>query len=46
MMSRFEKVKKYFDDGFWNINRVADAVLKGWIDIEQFEEITGENYDI
>ena len=28
-MNRFEKVKKYFDDGLWNINRVANAVLKG-----------------
>lgn len=45
-MNRFEKVKKYFDDGLWNINRVANAVLKGWIDTEQFEIITGENYDI
>lgn len=45
-MSRFEKVKKYFDNGLWNVNRVADAVLKGWIDTEQFVMITGEKYDI
>ena len=45
-MSRFEKVKKYFDSGLWNLSRVANAVLKGWIDIEQFKIITGENYDI
>lgn len=45
-MSRFEKVKKYFDNGLWNIGRVANAVLKGWIDTEQFKIITGEIYDI
>ena len=46
MMSRFEKVKKYFDDGLWNIQRVANAVIKGWIEIDEFQKITGENYDI
>lgn len=45
-MSRFEKVKKYFDDGLWNIQRVANAVIKGWIEIDEFQKITGENYDI
>lgn len=42
-MSRFEKVKKYHDNGLWDINRVRNAVIKGWITEEQFKEITGES---
>lgn len=42
-MSRFEKVKKYYDNGLWDINRVRNAVIKGWITEEQFKEITGES---
>lgn len=40
----FEKVKKYYDEGFWNDIRVRNAVLKGWITEEEFEEITGIKY--
>ena len=36
----FEKVKKYFDGGYWNISRVKNAVEKGWIAEEEFTEIT------
>lgn len=44
MKSKFEKVKDFFDKGFWDIARVRNAVIKGWITAEQFEEITGEKY--
>ena len=41
MSKKYDKVKKYFEDGLWNEERVANAVLKGWITIEEFREITG-----
>lgn len=40
----FEKVKKYFDEGLWSIERVRNAVIKNWITENEFLEITGENY--
>ena len=40
----FEKVKSYYDSGFWNKDRVKAAVGK-WITAEEFEEITGESYE-
>ena len=42
---KFEKVKKYYDKGFWKIGRVHEAVVKGWITAAEFEEITGEPYE-
>ena len=44
-MNKFEKVKYYFDNGLWSIDRVRNAVVKGWITAEQFKEITGEDYE-
>ena len=44
MSSKFQKVKYYYDNGLWNINRVRNAVVKNWITAEEFEEITGESY--
>lgn len=41
----FDKIKKYYDDGLWSISRVRDAVEKGKITAEEFEEITGQPYD-
>lgn len=45
MSPKFEKVKKYYDSGLWNKTMVRNAVVKGWITAEEFEEITGEIYD-
>lgn len=45
MSPKFEKVKRYYDSGLWNKTMVRNAVVKGWITPEQFEEITGEAYD-
>ena len=39
----YEKVKKFYDDGTWNITRVHNAVGK-WITEEEYKEITGEDY--
>lgn len=41
-MSKYQKVKDYYDRGLWSINRIADAVTKGWITVEEYHEITGE----
>ncbi len=43
-MSKYEKVKYYYEKGFWTISQVRNAVLKGWITAIQFKEITGEDY--
>ena len=40
----FETIKKNYDKGLWNINRVHKAVEKNWITAEEFTEITGEPY--
>jgi len=42
---KFEKVKKYYDDGLWNKEMVRNAVIKGWIRADEYEEITGEPFD-
>ena len=45
-MSRmYNKVKSYYDNGLWPINRVYNAVVKNWITVEEFELITGEKYE-
>lgn len=44
-MSKYQKVKDYYDRGLWSINRIADAVKKGWITDKEYYEITGENAD-
>lgn len=41
----FEKVKSYYETGLWDISRVKKAVGK-WITPEEYEEITGEPYDL
>lgn len=40
----FEKVKGYYDDGRWSIERVRAAVHK-WITPNEYREITGEEYE-
>ena len=44
-MSKYYKlVKRNYDNGFWDISKVRDAVVKGWITAEEYLEITGEVY--
>ena len=45
MNSKFEKVKGYYDKGLWNIERVRNAVVKGWVTAQEFFIITGEPYE-
>lgn len=39
----YYQVKEFYDTGKWSIERVHNAVVKGWITEEEFLEITGEN---
>lgn len=41
----FDKVKKYYDLGFYTKAQVAAFVRKGKLTPEQYEEITGEPYN-
>lgn len=43
-MSKYDKVKYYYENGLWTIDMVRNAVVKGWITEEEFEEITGIDY--
>ncbi len=45
MSKHFKKVKMYFDSGLWSIERVRNAVVKGWITAQEYKIITGEEYD-
>ena len=40
----FEKVKHYYSMKLWDDERVRNAVLKGWINEEEYKEITKKNY--
>lgn len=48
---KYATVKKYYNtrkpDGsrMWSIDMVRNAVVKGWITADEFEEITSEAYD-
>lgn len=43
--AKFELVKGYYDSGFWKKKAVRNAVVKGWITADEYEEITGEVYE-
>lgn len=45
MKTKFEKVKSYYERGLWDISRVRNAVVKGWITAEEFQIITGQPYE-
>jgi uncharacterized XkdX family phage protein len=42
---KYELVKRYYDDGLWKKKAVRNAVVRGWITAEEYEEITGEVYE-
>ena len=42
---KYAKVKYYYDNGLWDISKVGDAVVHGWITAEEYEEITGQVYN-
>lgn len=41
----YEKVKKYYERGFYSKAQVADFVKKGKLTAAQYGQITGEAYD-
>ena len=43
-MSKFEKVKSFYDAKLWSLNWVENAVDK-WITADEFREITGQVYE-
>ena len=45
MSKKFNKVKRFYDEGFWTIEMVKNSVVKSWITKEEFKEITGEDYE-
>lgn len=42
----FQKVKNYYDKGLWGVERVRQAVVKGWITETEFHEIVGFEYEV
>lgn len=40
--AKFETVKRYYDEGLWNIAMVQNAVGR-WITAEEYKEIIGED---
>lgn len=45
MSKKYEKVKGYYDKGYWSIRQVYDAVCKGWITADEYKTITGLDFD-
>lgn len=41
---KYELVKGYYEAGLWKKKAVKNAVVKGWITAEEYEEIVGEPY--
>jgi uncharacterized XkdX family phage protein len=44
-MNKYNLVKKYYDGGLWSLERVKNAVVKGWITSDEYKEITGFDYE-
>lgn len=42
-MTKFNKVEKYYQQKYWTIGMVRNAVGK-WITEDEFQKITGETY--
>lgn len=40
----YQKVLRFYKMKLWNVDRVRDAVVKGWITPSEFLEITGIPY--
>lgn len=41
---KYEMVLTFYIRKAWNIEKVRNAVVKGWITPEEYKEITGEDY--
>lgn len=47
MSKNFEKIKKYYDEGYWNKTKVKNMVTikVNPITKEEYKQITGEDYE-
>ncbi len=43
-MTKFDKVKYYYEQGLWDKTRVGNAVKMGWITEDEYKTITGDDY--
>lgn len=43
-MTKFDKVKSFYNNGLWTDEMVRNAVVKEWITPEEFTIITGGKY--
>jgi len=43
-MTYYERIKYYYDNGYWTKEQVATAVEYGKINATEYEAITGEPY--
>lgn len=41
----YKKIKKWYEQGLWTKAMVVNAVQKGVLTPEQYEDITGEAYE-
>lgn len=41
----FEKIKRYYNSGLWDENRVRNMVIKEIITEEEFEKIIGTKFE-
>lgn len=44
MSSKFERLKNYYQSGFWTKEMLHNAVEKNWITAEEYKSIVGEDY--
>lgn len=42
---KFYVIKEYWDSGRWKLKAMRNAVSRGWITSEEYEEITGLPYN-
>ena len=41
---KYDNILQWYSMGMWSLKMVKNAVVKGWITEEEYEEITGEVY--
>ena len=46
MSKMFNKIKTYYEKGFWTKKMVGDAVEKKRITEEEYKIITGDDYEV
>jgi hypothetical protein len=44
MSKMFNLMKNWYDTGRWSAKRIGEAVEKGWLTADEYQQITGEVY--